>query len=257
MKLLLKIAYIGTRYCGYQVQPNGVSIQQKLNEAAEILFGTPCDIVGCSRTDSGVHANAFCAAVSEKGTDRLITDIPVSRIPQAFSAHLPSDIRVYDACMVPGDFHARYDVREKEYLYRIWNRWVMNPFEEGRAYHLPQEISEKGLESAQTAAAFWIGTHDFSAFMAQGSDVPDPTRTVSFSQIRREDGLSTVRVRADGFLYHMVRIMTGTLIETALGKIESSAIPDILESKDRTRAGFTAPACGLYLDRVVYNRPTF
>ena len=253
MKILLKIAYLGTRYCGYQVQPNGVSVQQKLNEAAEALFGFPCDIVGCSRTDSGVHANAFCATVSARGTDELSTGIPIERVPQAFSAHLPEDIRVYDACLVPGSFHARYDVLEKEYLYRIWNRRVMSPFEEGRAYHLPQEVTDDDLKRVQLAASHLIGMHDFTAFMAQGSDVVNPVRTVSFADFQRDGDRLLFRIRADGFLYNMVRIIVGTLIEVALGKTDPTSIPGILESKDRSRAGFTAPAQGLYLDRVFYN----
>ena len=124
MKLLIHLSYLGTHYCGYQVQANGESIQGRLNEAAEALFGYPCDIVGCSRTDSGVHANHFCASVSKRGESNLSTDIPIDRIPQAFSAHLPDDIRVFDAEWVGSEFHARYDVVEKEYLYRIYNHRV-------------------------------------------------------------------------------------------------------------------------------------
>ena len=116
MKILLKISYVGTAYCGYQVQPNGVSIQQKLNEAAQAVFGHPCDIVGCSRTDSGVHANEFCAAVTKKGTHDLQTQIPIERVALALSAYLPQDISVFDARWVDDSFHPRYDVKEKEYL---------------------------------------------------------------------------------------------------------------------------------------------
>ena len=107
MKLLLRIAYVGTRYGGYQVQPNADTVQARLNLAAERLFGYPCDIVGCSRTDSGVHAREFCAAVTGRGSDSLETDIPAARLPLAFSANLPEDICVYDACFVPSDFHPR------------------------------------------------------------------------------------------------------------------------------------------------------
>ena len=118
-KLLLRIRYIGTNYCGYQVQPNAVSIQQRLNEACHALFGFECDIVGCSRTDSGVHANAFCATVARRGSECLETSLPPERVPLALSAHLPRDISVMEAVWVPSDFHARYDVLEKEYIYRI------------------------------------------------------------------------------------------------------------------------------------------
>lgn len=253
MKLLLSLSYLGTHYCGYQVQPNGNSVQRKLNQAAEALFGYPCDIVGCSRTDSGVHANRFCATVSKRGERDLITEIPMNRIPQAFSAHLPEDIRVFDAQWVDPAFHARYDVVEKEYLYRIYNRRVMSPFETDRAAHIPTEIDETALERMKTAAGFFLGTHDFTAYMAQGSKITDPIRTVTKSDICREGDLILYRIAANGFLYHMVRIIVGTLLEVAQGRIEPEEIPAITESRDRCRAGATAPACGLYLDRVEYS----
>ena len=252
MKLLIHLSYLGTHYCGYQVQANGDSIQGRLNEAAEALFGYPCDIVGCSRTDSGVHANHFCASVTKHGESDLLTDIPIDRIPQAFSAHLPDDIRVFDAEWVASDFHARYGVVEKEYLYRIYNHRVMNPFEIDRAYHFPKEIDAAAFERMQTAAQSFLGTHDFSAFMAQGSKVTDTVRTVTKSEFSREENLILYRIAANGFLYNMVRIIVGTLLDVALGKIEPNEIPRIIKSLDRKQAGSTAPACGLYLNRVVY-----
>ena len=126
MKLLIKISYLGTAYCGYQVQPNGISIQQKLNEAAYAVFGHDCDIVGCSRTDSGVHANEFCATVSKKKENGILTAIPIERIPLALTAHLPCDISVNFAEWVEDDFHARYDVKYKEYIYKISNESINN-----------------------------------------------------------------------------------------------------------------------------------
>ena len=152
MKLLLKISYLGTRYAGYQVQPNADTVQRQLNLAAERLFGYPCDIVGCSRTDSGVHAKGFCATVTKQGTDSLETEIPAARIPLAFSANLPQDICVYDACFVPGAFHPRYGVAMKEYLYRIFNRPVRDPFEEGRSCHLPRPLTDDALARMTQAA---------------------------------------------------------------------------------------------------------
>ena len=252
MKLLIHIAYVGTKYCGYQVQSNAPSIQKELNRATEALFGYPCDIVGCSRTDSGVHAHDFCATVAKRGTNDLPTDLLPNRIPQALCAHLPEDIRVFAAEWVPPDFHARYDVSEKEYLYRIYNAPVMDPFEIDRAWHFPQKIDADGLACMQTAAAYFLGKHDFSAFMAQGSHVGNTERTVTKSQIEVRDSLILYRVAADGFLYNMVRIMVGTLIDVGRGKIQPEEIPAILGGKDRAAAGQTAPACGLYLDRVQY-----
>lgn len=252
MKLLLKISYLGGAYCGYQVQPNAVTVQQKLNEAAERLFGYPCDIVGCSRTDSGVHANEFCATVSKKGEGGLFTSIPPQKIPLAFSAHLPVDICVFEAMWVSECFHARYDVSEKEYLYRIYNRPVRSPMEEGRAFHVPKQFSEADLERMRRAAACLIGTHDFSTYMAQGSKIVDTVRTVSHSDIERSGDLLFYRVRANGFLYNMVRILVGTLLEVGEGKIAPEEIPEITLSHNRCRAGSTAPAHGLYLNRVIY-----
>lgn len=251
-KLLITVAYDGTNYCGYQVQPNGISIQQCLNAAALALFGYDCDIVGCSRTDSGVHAIGFCATVAKKGSNILPTAIPIERIPQAFSAHLPRDISVYRAEWVLPEFHARYDVVEKEYLYRIYNRPIRSPFEEGRAAHIPQPIDGDAFRRMNEAAAHFVGTQDFSAYMAQGSKVTDTVRTVTHAEVLREGDLLIFRVRANGFLYNMVRILTGTLLAVAQGKFEPSQIPLITAGRDRSRAGMTMPACGLYLNRVVY-----
>ena len=252
MKILLKISYVGTNYCGYQVQPNGISIQQRLNEAARAVFGCDCDIVGCSRTDSGVHANEFCATVAQKGTGILTTGIPTERIPLALCAHLPTDICVYEATWVPEDFHARYDVQEKEYLYRFYNRSVRNPFEENRSCHVPTYIDNDALKNMQKAAEKICGTHDFSAYMAQGSSVKSTVRTVTASEITRQGDLLLYRVSANGFLYHMVRILAGTLLAVGQGKISVEDIDRITESRDRSLAGSTMPACGLYLNRVIY-----
>jgi len=252
MKLLIKISYLGTAYCGYQVQPNGISIQQRLNEAAQALFGYPCDIVGCSRTDSGVHANEFCATVAKKGSDELQSDIPVQRIPLAFSAYLPSDICVFDAKWVDGDFHARYDVREKEYIYRFYNRAVRSPFEEGRAAHIPKPLSEDDVVRMDIAAKSLCGTHDFAAYMAQGSSVTSTVRTITAAEVSKVGDCVIFRVCADGFLYNMVRILAGTLLLVGQGKLTVSDVKRITEGRDRSQAGATMPACGLYLNRVVY-----
>ncbi len=251
-KLLLKIKYIGTAYCGYQVQPNVNSIQQKLNEATKALFGVDCDIIGCSRTDSGVHANCFCATVSQKGTDTLSTAIPINRLPLALCAHLPQDIAVFDAKWVPSTFHARYDVKEKEYLYRIYNHPIRNPLEEGLAAHLPQIIDENGLRRMNDAARSFVGTQDFSAYMAQGSTVSSTVRTVTRASVSRKGDCIIFQVAANGFLYHMVRILAGTLVEVGLGKRTVEDVIQTTASHNRANAGMTMPACGLYLNDVIY-----
>lgn len=252
MKLLIKVRYVGTAYCGYQVQPNAISVQRRLNEAAASLFGYECDIVGCSRTDSGVHANAFCATVARRGSDALETSIPCERIPLAMSAHLPEDISVFEAHWVPDDFHARYDVREKEYIYRIYNAPVRSPFEIDRAAHVPRRIDDEGLARMKLAAGRLVGTHDFAAYMAQGSTVASTVRTVTLADVERKGDVLIFRIAADGFLYNMVRILAGTLLDVGLGRLSPEDVDRITEGRDRSAAGMTMPACGLYLNRVEY-----
>lgn len=252
MKVLLRISFLGKAYCGYQVQPNGITVQQKLNEAAKALFGVDCDIVGCSRTDSGVHANDFCVAVTQKGESYLNTTVPIEKIPQAMSFWLPSDISVVSAEWVEDSFHPRYDVKYKEYVYQIWNSSSRNPFLSDRSWHCPKKIDKEGFEAMQKAAERLIGTHDFCAFMAADSKVKDTVRTVFDAEVTRQGDLVVFRVRADGFLYNMVRIFVGTLLDVAYKKTSYDDIDKIIESRNRKNAGSTAPAEGLFLNRVVY-----
>ena len=253
MKILLQIAFVGTNYCGYQTQPNGVTVQQKLNEAAKALFGFDCDVVGCSRTDSGVHAKAFCATVSKKGEGSLETTIPTDRIPLAIAQYLPEDISVTRAQWVSDEFHARYDVRYKEYVYRVWNCPVRNPFESDRAWHYPKPISDAELVRMNEAAKRCCGTHDFASYMAADSKIRDSVRTVYDAEVTRSGDVIEFRVSANGFLYHMVRILMGTLIAVAEGKLTPEQIDEVTAACDRRRAGITAPPEGLYLNRVVYD----
>ncbi len=252
MKLFLRVSYLGTAYNGYQVQGDQPTVQRELTRACAELFGERCDIVGCSRTDSGVHANDFCVTVAKRGTDVLETSIPAERIMLALNAHLPEDISVWDACFVSSAFHPRYDVVHKEYVYRIYNSPCRSPFERDRAWFYPRVIDQAALENMQRAAAAYCGTHDFTSFMAQGATVAHAVRTVTHASVGRVGNVIEFRVAADGFLYNMVRIMTGTLIAVAEGKITPEQIPAIIEAKDRAKAGMTAPAHGLYLNSVVY-----
>ena len=252
MKLLLHLAFLGTHYCGYQIQPNGVTIQQKLNEATKALFGVDCDIVGCSRTDSGVHANHFCVTVSEKGKNGLETTIPIERIPLAIAQFLPEDIAVFRAEQVSNDFHPRYGVKYKEYVYRIWNRPERNPFLADRSWHYPKIISDEAVRKMDQAAQLFCGTHDFAAYMASDSKVKDTVRTIYRANVVKNENMIEFYVSADGFLYNMVRILTGTLIGVAEGKYKPSDIERITDAKDRRNAGITVPAQGLFLNKVVY-----
>ena len=252
MKLLLKIAFLGTYYNGYQVQPNVPTVQQKLNEAAKRIFGYDCDIVGCSRTDSGVHANEFFVTVSKRKENGISCTIPMQSVPIAFNSVLPNDIAVLDAKEVENDFHPRYDVKYKEYIYKIWNSPVKNPFFADRAYHIPTQFDGDTVGRMNEAAKYFCGEHDFASYMAQGSKIVDTNRCVRYAEVFREGYLIIFRVAADGFLYNMVRIMCGTLLLVANGKIEPEDIQKITECKDRSCAGMTVPPHGLYLNKVEY-----
>ena len=252
MKLLIYVSYLGTDFCGYQIQKDKRTVQGELNIATKKLFSHDCDITGCSRTDSGVHANMFCATVAKKGENVLLTEIDISKIPRALNSHLPNDISVWGAEWVESDFHPRYDVRFKEYIYRIYNRGLRDPFEEGRSLHVPQMISDEAVERMNLAASYFVGKHDFSAFMAKGSIVESTVREVTYASVEKKGDIITFKVAADGFLYNMVRIMAGTLLAVAQNKIEPVQIPHIINSGKRELAGQTAAPHGLYLNKVVY-----
>ena len=247
MKYFAKVKYLGTNFHGFQVQPGLRTVQGELNAALNEAFGLPCKVTGCSRTDAGVHANEFCCTVEcEGGT------IPADKLPVAVARFLPDDISLFYAEICEDNFHPRYDVKEKEYLYRILNSRVNNPFDCGRAWFLPRTITDDGLSLMKQAASHFVGKHDFYTFMAEGSDIEDTVRNVTDLSVERVGEYIEIRISADGFLYNMVRIIVGTLTEVAFGRIYPDDIPLIIESKDRSRAGMTAPADGLYLNRVSY-----
>ena len=242
--VLIYMRYDGTRYHGWQVQENAVSVQQVFQDAIEHVFGTRLPVTGCSRTDAGVHAMMYACNF------RTASAIPCDKIPLALNANLPDDIGVYACRDVPPDFHARYSCKAKRYLYRIRNSALRDPFEMGRAAVVRFPLDENVLH---TAAQDFLGTHDFAAFAAAGGSVEDTVRTVTHAAVYRTGETVCFEVQADGFLYNMVRIMTGTLLDIAAGKIDREGIPDILRSLDRSRAGVTAPPQGLYLKEVFYS----
>lgn len=241
--LLLTLSYVGTNYHGWQIQPNGVTVQEKLMEALKKVLQHETPVTGCSRTDSGVHAEMFCCNI------RTENKIPCEKLVLALNANLPYDISVSDCREVPDDFHARYNCKGKEYVYRIWNSRVRNPFYEGRTLHYPYKLDSDKMNEASKS---FLGTHDFKGFCSVGSSVKTTERTVTRARVERDGDLVTFRVAADGFLYNMVRIMVGTLLEVSQGKISVEELPNIIESKNRERAGFTAAPEGLYLHRVCY-----
>ena len=241
--LLLVLRYNGTSFHGWQIQPNGSTIQQELCNAFKNLSGNDENIIGCSRTDAGVHANMFCCNVRTECT------VPAEKLPNALNFYLPPEISVYDCKEVDFDFHARYDSKGKEYVYKIYNGKYRNPFYENRAMFYPFELDAEMLD--KEAKAF-IGTHDFSAFCSAGTEVQDKVREIYDCSVSRDGDLVEIKVSGNGFLYNMVRIIVGTLLDIQRGKIEKGTIQEILESKNRDNAGVTAEACGLYLNKVYY-----
>ncbi len=252
MKILIKVKYLGTAYSGYQVQKNIPTVQGELCSAAEKLFGFKCDITGCSRTDSGVHANMFCATIAAQGKQGIETTIPMEKLPRAINAFLPRDIALYEAEWVDESFHARHDVKYKEYVYVIRCSHERDPFLWDRCWHYPNNLVPGAIEKMKKAAEYFVGKHDFSSYMAQGSPVESTVRTIFYTDVVKEGENIIFKIAGDGFLYNMVRIMTGTLVCVGSGKLLPEDIPLITEAKDRTKAGMTAPPEGLYLNKVQY-----
>ena len=247
MKYFAKIKYLGTAFHGYQVQPGERTVMGELCSGLAQGLGVPCKVTGCSRTDAGVHANEFCVTIEADGAT-----VPPSKLPVAVARYLPNDLSLYYATECDDDFHPRYDVVSKEYLYRIKNTPVYDPFEFGRAWFVARPISDEMVEKMSEAAACFVGRHDFSAFMSEGSDVTDTVREIFYLNVVKSGDLIEIRVCADGFLYNMVRIIVGTLIEVAFGRIAPCDIEGIISGCDRSRAGMTAPPEGLYLNKVTY-----
>ena len=222
--LLLTICYDGKRYHGWQIQKNALAVQDVFQSAlGKVLHENP-ELKGCSRTDSGVHAYEFCISL------KTCRDIPCERLQMALNHFLPPDIAVKSCREVPLDFHARYSCRGKEYVYKIWNEPVRDPFLDGYALHYWYPLPVDRLDQA---AQGFLGSHDFTSFCTLDSrDRGSLVRTVTESRVERLGGMVTFTVAADGFLYNMVRIMTGTLLRVAQGKIAPEDIPGIIEAKN-------------------------
>lgn len=243
--ILLTLSYAGTRYHGFQVQKNALSVCEVFQNAVEHVLGTRYDVKGCSRTDSGVHARMYC--VSMKTSE----DIPCEKLVRALNHVLPDDIAVLSATQVGDDFHARYSCKGKQYVYQIHNSRIRDVFSPNLAYRYGYPLDEDMLDFE---AQGFVGTHDFAAFCSAKSDAEDTVRTITEFRVTRQGELVLFTVSGDGFLYNMVRIMVGTLMFIAMGKIQKGSVPGIIESKDRGRAGKTMPACGLYLNKVYYEQ---
>ncbi len=242
--LLLTLSYDGSHYHGWQIQENALTVQEVFQRALREVTGLCEEIKACSRTDTGVHAREFCVSLKTE------SKIPPERLLAALNRLLPQDIAVKDCKTVPVDFHARYSCKGKEYTYEIWNCPVREPFLQNRALHYWYPIDEALLDRA---AKHYLGSHDFSSFCTlDRRERGDLTRTVTEARVDRRGNLVVFTVAADGFLYNMVRIMAGTLLRVQQGKLAPEEIPGVIEAKNRKAAGPTAPACGLYLNRVFY-----
>ena len=241
--IALKLMYNGTAYHGWQVQKNACSVAQTLEEAAADVVGHPVHMTGCGRTDAGVHARTYVANF------RTESRIPVDRVAYALNTHLPADIVVTGAREVPLGFNAIGSCIRKEYTYRIYNSRIKNPFYVDRAYFYPKRLDEQVMDRAARA---FEGTHDFAAVRSVGTNVRSTVRTIYYCHVTRNGELLELKVCANGFLYNMVRAITGTVLYAAEGKLKPEDIPVILDSGNRTLAGPTAPPGGLYLTRVWY-----
>ncbi len=245
--IAMLIRYDGTNYHGWQRQKNGISVQQAVETALSDLTGENIEITGCSRTDAGVHALEYVFHFHSK------TGIPAERLPYALNYHLPKDISALSAWEMEPEFHARFSAKGKRYIYRIWNSGIRNPFVSRYSWQMPYHLD---VDAMISAAPILEGTHDFAGFMATGGSQKTTVRTVSCCRVEQDPEqkeLITVTVEADAFLYNMVRIITGTLVEIGLGRIQIEDLPAIIESCDRKRCGLTAPPQGLFLKKVYYD----
>lgn len=242
-RIRLTVAYDGTNYCGWQIQPNGITIQEVLENCLEDLTGKKTPIMGASRTDTGVHALGNVAVFD---TDMRM---PGEKFSFALNQRLPEDIRIQKSEEVPLDFHPRYRESEKTYVYKILNRQFPIPTQ--RLYthftYVPLDI-----EKMREAGKYLVGEHDFKSFCGAGAQVKTTVRRVQEVCISQEDSLITIKIRGKGFLYNMVRIIAGSLMEIGQGMYPPEHMKEILEAKDRQAAGPTAPARGLTLVGIRY-----
>lgn len=241
--IAMRLTYDGKNYHGWQYQKNGITVQQAVEEALSKITGEEIKVTGCSRTDAGVHALDYVMNFKTE------TNIPTEKIPYALNYHLNGDITALSAWEEDENFNARFSSKGKRYIYKIWNGKMRNPFYRGYSWYLPYELDRENMKKA---AEYFIGKHDFSAFMAAGGSQKTTVRTIKECSVAENSELITVTVAADAFLYNMVRIITGTLAEVGMGKIEPDDIPKIIESGDRRESGLTAPPEGLFLQEVFY-----
>lgn len=239
----LIIEYDGSKYYGWQKQPNIITVQEDIEVAINRAINEDVAIFCSGRTDKGVHARGQVANFYTNST------IPGNKFRDALNCALPDDISIRLSEEVDESFHSRYSAIGKEYRYVIYNNKVRSPIHRNYSYHVPFNLD---ITLMKEAAKIFVGTHDFRAFMSSGSAVKNTVRTIHNISLEKYGDMIELKVSGNGFLYNMVRIMTGTLIEIGNEKKDCNDICDIIESKDRIKAGHTAPAQGLYLEKVLY-----
>lgn len=241
--IALQLMYNGTAYHGWQIQKTEITVAETLEKALATVCCHPVKVTGCGRTDAGVHAEYYIANF------RTTSTIPVDRIPLAVNTRLPEDVVVCRAWDVAEGFNAIGSCIKKEYTYRIYNSRIKNPFYVHRAYFYPKLLDEAVMDRAARA---FEGTHDFRAVRSVGTETKTTVRTIHYCYVRRSGDLLELKVCANGFLYNMVRAITGTVLYAAEGKLTPEDIPRILDSGNRTLAGPTVPPGGLYLTKLWY-----
>ena len=240
----LTVQYDGTAYHGWQIQKNAPTVQETLSDAILRITGERPQLTGSSRTDAGVHARRFCCNFKTE------SQIPCVRLPQALNTYLPRDIVCLEAAECAADFNARFSAKGKCYTYYILNSRLPDAFLCGYSWHFPHRID---IENMKKAAEAFVGEHDFAGFAASGFTAETTVRRIYSLDIEKNGDLITITVKGNGFLYNMVRIIAGTLAFAGCGKLKPEDMADIIASRDRKRAGITAPPHGLFLTEVYYD----
>ena len=239
----LTIAYDGTNYCGWQIQPNGITIEEVLNQKLSKITGEDIVVIGASRTDSGVHALGNVAVFDTNSS------IPADKFSYALNQKMPEDIVIVKSEEVPLHWHPRYCESKKTYEYRIQNAKIPDPTRRLTHYFVSFDLD---VEKMKEAANYFVGTHDFVSFCNVRSEVENTVRTIYSFEVEKEDDELIIRIEGNGFLYNMVRIIVGTLVRVGRGFYAPEQIQEMLEAKNRKAAGVTAPPQGLFLVQISY-----